>query len=130
MNADFHQARFPRPTDNSVIQWSAKKVGKDRENVDLHRGTQWRNQSLVVCRWSLVKPNASNNRFHRSKAFDLSRERFTNDYRPTTSDFLPSLQAYSLPASLPAISSGPSSPSNPALPGTLRRRAFRMAISI
>src|SRR5260221_14623077 len=53
-----------------------------------------------------------------------------NDHRPTTSDFLPSLLAYSLPASLPAISSGPSSPSNPALPGTLRRRGFHMATSI
>ena len=53
VNVDFHQARFPCPADNSVIQRPAKKVGKDRENVDLHRG----NQSLVVRRWSLVKPN-------------------------------------------------------------------------
>src|SRR5229473_188369 len=71
VNADLHQAHFPRPAHNTVIQRSAKKVGKDRENVDLHRGTQ----SLVSCRWSLVKPKSFKNRFTAKKASDLSRER-------------------------------------------------------
>ncbi len=41
---DRRQARFPRPADNAVIQRSAKKIRKDRQNVDLHRG------NLNVCR--------------------------------------------------------------------------------
>src|SRR6266403_1336369 len=53
-----------------------------------------------------------------------------NDYRPTTSDFFPSLRAHLLPASLPAISSGLACAPNRAFPGTLRRRGFRMATSI
>jgi hypothetical protein len=39
VNFDYRQTRFPRPADDSVIQRSAKKVGKDRYNIDLHRGT-------------------------------------------------------------------------------------------
>jgi len=39
VNAYFHQARFACPANNSVIQRSAKEVGKDRENVDLHLRT-------------------------------------------------------------------------------------------
>jgi hypothetical protein len=36
---DCRQTGFPSPADDSVIQRSAKEVGKDRYNVDLHRGT-------------------------------------------------------------------------------------------
>src|SRR5467141_2583202 len=53
-----------------------------------------------------------------------------NDYRPTTSDFFPSLRAHLLGASLPAISSGLACAPNRAFPRTLRRRGFRMATSI
>ena len=34
---DFRQASFPGLADNAVIQRSAKKIRKDRQNVDLHR---------------------------------------------------------------------------------------------
>src|ERR1700722_17124477 len=37
---DCHQAGFPSPANDSVIQWSAKEIRKDRDHVDLHRGTR------------------------------------------------------------------------------------------
>src|ERR1700722_16004645 len=37
---DSYQAGFFSPADDSVIQRSAKEIRKDRDNVDLHRGTR------------------------------------------------------------------------------------------
>jgi hypothetical protein len=34
VHINFNQTRFARPANNSVIQRSAKEVGKNRENVD------------------------------------------------------------------------------------------------